>query len=336
MSEISRFVRSASLYGYPELAASLGLNADAMLRRVGLAPQALNEADTPISADRVRQLLELSAETSGKEDFGLRLAAGRRLSNLGPISVVLREEPTALAALETLQRYLWLINASLRIQIDCYPHLVMIREELIANHADVMRQSVELAVGVMYRVLREILGPSWTPRRVCFAHRSPKELDRHTAFFGKSLEFSAEFNGIVCARTDLEARLPNTDANSARQVRTSLDKALALSQTSAGDPIRQLVAALLPLGRCTADQVASHLGMDRRTVHRKLAQDGETFRSVLHAVRMEFAIRQLRDSDHSITEVAQLLGFSGASAFAHWFKKEIGLSAAAWRKREND
>ncbi len=335
MSGISRLVRSATLYGYPELAASLGLNAHTMLRQVGLSPQVLLSADTPIPVDRVRQLLELSAQTCGKEDFGLRLAAGRRLSNLGHISVVLREEPSAIAALEVLRRYLRLINASLLLQIDYYPDVIVIREDIMVDHAAPVRQSVELAVGVMYRFLKEIVGPAWTPRRVCFAHRAPKDTSRHTAFLGKSIEFGAEFNGIACYRAELEAPLPNTDAGAAQQVRNSLEKALALSPASVSEPIRQLVAALLPMGRCTADQVARHLGVDRRTVHRLLAKDGESFRGLHHAVRVEYAIRQLRDSDHTITEVAHLLGFSGASAFAHWFKNQFGQSAAQWRAAAN-
>ncbi|MFM6992808.1 MAG: AraC family transcriptional regulator, partial [Rhodoferax sp.] len=184
MLGISRLVRSASLYGYPELAVSLGLNPEAMLRRVGLAPHALDEADTPIPVDRVRQLLEVSAEASGTEDFGLRLSASRRLSNLGPISIVLREEPTGLAALETLGRYLRLINASLRTQIDYFPEVIVIREDIVVDGAAPMRQSVELAVGVMHRILKEILGASWTPRRVCFAHRPPRNTGTYTAALG--------------------------------------------------------------------------------------------------------------------------------------------------------
>jgi AraC-like DNA-binding protein len=52
----------------------------------------------------------------------------------------------------------------------------------------------------------------------------------------------------------------------------------------------------------------------------------------MRAVRREFAVRQLLDSDRGGAEIAPLLGFSGASAFAHWFRAEFGCSAGTWRR----
>ena len=106
-------IRSASLKGYVELARALRINPEAMMRKAGLSPRCLNDPETPISVIAVRELLESSAKAANVEDFGLQLARGRRLANLGPISIVLREEPTARQALDALSRYLRLLNASL-------------------------------------------------------------------------------------------------------------------------------------------------------------------------------------------------------------------------------
>jgi AraC-like DNA-binding protein len=325
-------VRSASLKGYPELAGALGLDAALMMRRAGLPRRCLDDPETQISADAVRQLLESSALASGAEDFGLRLASRRHLSNLGPISLVLREEPTGLQALETLCRYLRLLNASLLTRIEPAGDKVLIREEVLSERAAPARQAIELAVGVMFRILRDLLGSQWRPRRVCFAHRPPREARTHHELFGANLEFTAEFNGIVCEARDLNQQLPRTDPDMARYARDFLDKAMARQQEGSLLTIRQLVGVLLPGGRCTADQVAQHLGVDRRTMHRRLSAEGETFSSVLCAVRREFAQRQLADGDRSVADVAQLLGFSGSSAFAHWFRAEFGCNVGAWRR----
>ena len=94
-------LRSASLMGFDELARAGGLNPDAMLRQAGLNPRHLADPDTPISALGVCQLLEASAAASGIEDFGLRLASTRKLSNLGPLSAVMREAQTAREAIDT-------------------------------------------------------------------------------------------------------------------------------------------------------------------------------------------------------------------------------------------
>lgn len=332
MPALPQLVRSASLSGYVELAQSLGLDAHAMLRRAGLSRRSLDDPETPISAAAVRQLLESSAEAADIEDFGLRLASRRHLSNLGPISLVLREEPTGLQALESLCRYLRLLNASLLTRIEQSPALIVVREEFLLDQTAPTRQAMELAVGVMFRILRELLGPQWQPRRVCFSHRAPRDMATHRAFLGPNVEFNCEFNGIVCARADLEARLPRTDPDMARYARQFLDKALARTRVDTRETVRQLIGALLPGGRCTADQVAQHLGVDRRTIHRRLEAEGESFSSLLQSVRREFAIRQIRDADRPLAEVAELLGFSAPSAFAHWFRRAFGCSVSAWRR----
>lgn len=324
-------IRSASLSGYVELATQCGLDATAMLRAQGLSLRMLAQPEVPIRVAAARRLLEASAQAAGVDDFGLRLAVRRRLSNLGPISIVLRAEPTARAALGTLSRYLRLLNASLITRIEDHGALVIIREDLLVESGETVRQSMELAVGVMVRILVELLGTSWRPRSVCFAHRAPRDPSAHHALFGPMVTFDAPFNGVVCAAADLSAPLPEVDTGMAPFARAYLDQALSRQSSRSVDRARELVAALLPGGRCTAEQVAQHLGMDRRTLHRHLVVDGTTFTGLLKAVRREFAARQVLDSDRPLAELAELLGFSGASAFAFWFRRQFGCTVLQWR-----
>ena len=332
MPQSAHVIRSASLNGYVELARSLGLNPQAMMRKAGLSVRCLDEPDTPISVYAAQHLLEASAEAAGVEDFGLQLAHNRRMANLGPLSIVLREEPTARAALDTLVRYLRLLNASLLTHIEDHADVVIIREEFLTERAGSIRQSIELAVGVMYRILVELLGPTWKPRQVCFSHRPPKDLATHRTHFGRNLEFNSSFNGIVCSARDLTARLPTVETGMALYARRFLDEALSNTRSNTSDAARQLIMALLPGGRCTADQVAQHLGMDRRTLHRHLQTQGTSFTALMQLVRSEFIVRQIRDSDRPMAELAELLGFSGSSAFAYWFRVHFGCTVSQWRR----
>jgi AraC-like DNA-binding protein len=304
-----------------------------MMREAGLDPRCLDDPETPISVAAARQLLESSATAAGADDFGLRLARDRHISNLGPISIVLREEPTARQALDTLSRYLRLLNASLLTLIEDIDDLVIIREDILLEGAPSVRQSIELAIGVMFRILLELLGPAWRPRRVCFMHRPPADMAIHRALFGSSIEFNSSFNGIVCSASDLAARLPVHTSGMSPYARRFLDQALSGMRGNSVDSARQLIAALLPGGRCTADQVAQHLGVDRRTLHRHLQSQGTSFSMLLKSIRGEFARRQIRDSDRSLAELSELLGFSGPSAFAYWFRQQFGCTVSQWRAR---
>jgi AraC-like DNA-binding protein len=333
---VSSLVRGATLSQYAEVARSVGLEPLEMLRSAGLSPSCLREPDAMIPADAVRRLLELSADTAGVEDFGLRMAETRHLSNLGPIGLVIREEPTLRRALASLARYMRLHNEALFVHVEQGDGIVVIREEVLVAEPGAMRQTNELAVGALYRMLRELLGPSWEPLRVCFSHGAPASLVSHLRVFGRFVQFGRDFNGIVCAARDLDARLPAADPVMARYARQYVESMFAQPNMTTGAKVKQLVLVLLSTGRCSVEQVARQLGVDRRSVHRQLAREGETFTSILGAVRASLAARYLEGGERSVAEVAELLGFSAQSAFARWFRGRFGSSVTAWRKRGVD
>ncbi|MEJ8827233.1 AraC family transcriptional regulator [Variovorax humicola] len=333
MKHFGRLMRSVSLSGYVELVKSLGRDPHAFLRTVGLQAKLLDDPETLIPGDAVRELLEITARATRTEDFALRLAAQRKLSSLGPISLVLKEEPTPRAALDTLCRYLKLVNASLITRVEDTGSVVVIREDLLATPGLPMRQSMELAIGILFRILGELIGPQWRPFQVCFTHRPPADVSGHRAFFGRNVKFNHDFNGLVCTAADLQRPRASADRGATRFAQEYLDAALKERGESAHETCREMILALLPGGVCTAQEVARHLRVDRRTLHRKLDAEGCTFSGVLDQVRSDLAKRHLRDSDLPLGEVAELLGFSGPSSFSHWFRRQFGCSASQWSRQ---
>ncbi|MGR4871304.1 AraC family transcriptional regulator [Variovorax sp. LARHSF232] len=333
MKHLGRLIRSASLSGYVDLVKSLGRDPATFMRAVGLSAKLLDDPETLIPGDAVRELLEITARATHAEDLALRLAAQRKLSNLGPISLVLKEEPTPRAALDTLCRYLKLVNASLITRIEDTGKVVIIREDLLPSPGLPMRQSMELAIGIMFRILGELIGPQWRPLQVCFTHRPPADVSAHQAFFGRIVKFNQEFNGLVCVAEDLAKPRNFEDQGVAHFAREYLEAALRNRHESARGTCRELMLALLPGGICTAQELARHLRVDRRTLHRRLDAEGLSFSTLLDEVRTELATRHLRDSDLPLGEVAELLGFSGPSSFSHWFRVNFGCSASQWRSQ---
>ncbi|MBM3361683.1 MAG: AraC family transcriptional regulator [Betaproteobacteria bacterium] len=332
LGERPRLMRSASLINYVELVRSLGRDPDPFLRVVGLAAKDLADPEALIPRDAARELLEITARATRTEDFALRLAAQRKLSTLGPISLVLREEATARQAIDTLCRYLKLVNASLILAVEDTPDRVIIREDLLPSPGLSMRQSVELAVGTLHRMLIDLVEPHWRPLDICFTHRAPLRPEAHRAFFGRHPRFNQEFNGLICSAADLAKPRPLNDEGAAALVRKYLEAALRSQSESLQDLTVQIIQALLPGGDCSADEVARHLQMDRRTLHRHLALEGLSYSGLLDRVRQDLVKRHLGESDLPLGEIAGLLGFGGLSSFSHWFRARMGCSASQWAR----
>ena len=113
----------------------------------------------------------------------------------------------------------------------------------------------------------------------------------------------------------------------ARYARQMLDAAQPPTDRNLVAQTRDLIVLLLGTGRCSIDLVAQHLGIDRRTVHRRLADEGETYSSILDSVRRELAARYVKNPNRPLAEVSSLLGFSAPSGFARWYRRQFKSTA---------
>ena len=324
-------IRSASLTNYPEVARKCGLDPARMLREFGFPARCLEDPEAVVPIDAVRELLEASAERSGVEGFGLLMAETRRLSSLGPLGLLIREQPTPRLALQAFVEYGRRLNDSLHLTIEEAADVVVLRELLVIGHGGSVRQATELAIGVAFRTLQNLLGRDWRPRRICFAHDPPADRTIHDRIFGRSVEFGHDFNGIVCALADLARPNVQADPELARLAERMLEgQRAARAHGDIAGQVRSLVITLLGTGACTIDRAAQHLGVDRRTIHRRLAKEGETFSGIVDAVRRELAQRYLADK-RSLAEIAMLLGFSASSGFSHGYRRQSAAPPSSRR-----
>ena len=318
-------VRSASLTHFAPVAAACGLDARALVAEVGLPPRCLQDPDLKVPSSTVGRLLELAAQRGREPAFALRMVESRRLSNLGPLALLVRDQPTLRSALEALVRHIHLHNEALAVQVSQHGDRVVIREELLGEGAARWHQAAELALGVTYRVLAIFMGAPWRARQVCFAHPAPRSGVVHRRVFGERLAFAQEFNGIVCDASDLDAPNPAADPVMARYAQRLLSADAGRVQRSA-DRVRQLIVMLMPHGHCRVELVAQHLGVDRRTVARHLRAEGTHFGALVDGVRTELLARY-RQGARPLAEVSALLGFSAPSAFSRWHRQRFGTAA---------
>ena len=327
-----RFIRSACLTDYVPVARSFGLDPYRLLKEAGLDRSCLIDPEIKIPVGEVCRLLENSARAARSEDFGLRMSEPRRLSDLGPLALAMRDAGTLREALQSAM--------PLRVPAHRQRPLVPKGDGQPGAAGDraIGRGNPPVAAG------HGAGGRCFSPRYPATARQLREQLaglvsaqppqmniSRHYRVFGPQVEFGHSATGLLFARRDLDRPLPGADPVMARHVKRYLDPMLARSHGTVSDRVRQLVYEQLSTGRCAAEQAANSLGMDRRTLHRHLGRFGETFSSIVDEVRSDLAPRYLEERRRSLNEVAFLLGFSAPSAFSRWFRGRFGCTPRAWR-----
>lgn len=324
-------VRAAALTGFSALARSYGLAPAALLRAAGLPADAERDPDRRLPSRAINKMFELAAELAGADDFGLRLSELRGFSNLGPVTLLARDEPDIRSALAMFISYLPLHNEALAIDLSERDGLAILA--CIIGGEGPKVQATDVAVAMLYRILRQLLGTGWCAQGVYLERQRPVRLGPFERAFNARVFFGQDFSGIAFPASDLDH--PNLLAEEAlrpytAQLRASL---LELSDLSLTERIRRLLRAMLAGRRCNAPVVAARLGLSRRTMERRLATEGTTFHTLLDEVRGEVARGQLSGTSRSNAEIAELLGFASSAAFTAWFAAQHDLPPQAWRKQ---
>ncbi|MEY2633803.1 MAG: hypothetical protein RIR00_2457 [Pseudomonadota bacterium] len=94
--------------------------------------------------------------------------------------------------------------------------------------------------------------------------------------------------------------------------------------------VRDTLRAALPqnLGQ---DEVADRLFLSSRSLHRRLAEEGSSFRAIKDALRRDIALSRLAKTRQPIASLASDLGYADTSAFYRAFVEWTGVSPAQYR-----
>jgi AraC-like DNA-binding protein len=187
----------------------------------------------------------------------------------------------------------------------------------------------------MFKILQQLIGANWKPLRISFNHACADEGVGHQDFFGCPVRFNEAYSAIICRSEDLLSVNRSSRLGLATYARSYLEQTLQHDHHSPSQSVRQLIELLLPSGKCSASQIAELLSVDRRTLQRYLLTEGKTYSILLNEVRQAFVQTHLQANDKSLTEMTKLLGFSGQSAFGHWFRINFGMSVTSWMNQED-
>lgn len=190
----------------------------------------------------------------------------------------------------------------------------------------------EISLLTIFGILTWLAGQRLPVLEAAFACPKPRHQADLRALLPGQLKFEAAQSSLSLAPALRDWPVRRAVRELARFVRQApgslMDAVLTPGQT--GLLARHALRSSLP-GGCTLETVAARLAMSPRTLHRKLALEGESFQAIKDQVRRDWAVQALTRSHTPLKQIAADLGFADQAAFQRAFAQWTGRTPGSLR-----
>ena len=305
---------------------SAGVSAGPLLSKAGLT---LDQIRDPARRIRVRdqiRFLNLASRALKEEFLGFDLALHVDFRELGLLYYVLSSSANLKDALERAARYSRIVNEGIHPELVTRKyHGISVRYVGVSRHLD--RHQIEFWMVALVRICRKLTGLRIVPHSVRFVHVRESAPPSIGSLLGDNVEFGAPVDEIIFASNLEQIPVIGADPYLNQLLVKYCEEALADEPAKAGSfrsSVENAIVPLLPHGKAEVGEIASRLGVSRRTLARRLALEGLSFSELLEDLKLHLARRYLADEYLSISQIAWLLGYQEIGAFSRAFKRWTG------------
>jgi AraC-like DNA-binding protein len=305
-----------------------GAATDRLLDRHNLSLEMVLRGSGKITKFQGYQFLQDSARREGIGNLGYRVGEITGLGAVGGFlgsvhrAATLKDAVNTLAAqfsfwigdnqlwLESDGEDVWLFNSS----PDGLQHL---RD--VANQCGIM---------LLVALVREAAGAHWRPDRIRIGTRPSLMHESFEALHDSKVEFTPDLIGVRFPARFLS--LPISNRGSGDRPAVPVEPA-ADSFGIALEAVLQSQIQFRPPP--TVAQAAAIAGVSRRTLHRRLGEDGLSFQALIDRVRFKLARDRLLNEPGITTQIlAKELHFGSASSFVRAFRRIAGITPGVFAR----
>ena len=322
--------------GWKALLKDLGMVPEHVLRRASLPADLLSRGEQLLSTSEYCRFWQAMEEESPEPVFGLRIVEYLSVESFDPPLFAALCSANMMQAVQRLAKYKQLM-APMALEIGIVEGGAL---RLTPRWLDAQGEvPYSLQVAELAFFVRLIQLATREPVKACHLTlpRAPtsSQSKRYQAFFGVAVSVDPS---PAITFTAKDALRPFLTVNEGMWHLFEPDLRRRLSELSdtatTAERVCALLLELLPSSVATIDEVASRLAMSRRTLQRRLEDEGENFRALLNGTRERLARHYLQHTALSSGEIAFLLGFEDPNSFYRAFHDWTGQTPERIRQAE--
>lgn len=335
-------ISGAALNQYLVSARAAGVDPARGLIHAGIDPALAEDPEARISGERFEAMLIWLIETSRDPLFGLHTSQFVQPGSYSVMGYIAMSASTIFEALSKVALYEKLVGDMGVTETVMRDNLVEVRWICRHQKQPARRHLIENVLGSWVLYTRWLAdNPSLSPELVLLEHPAPENrrlLEDYRRIFGCEVRFNQPWSALVSHPDVLQHRLRQPDP----QLHSTLEAHAARKlqslgiETTLAQKVRNRILASLNERLPRKEQVAEDLGLNVRTMHRRLQEEATSWQDILDNLRQELARGYLRDTGMTQMEIAEKLGYSDIRSFQRSFKRHHGMTPGEYREQGGD
>ena len=322
------------LLGVHEAADELGIDLGPSLHKANIEPSQLSLGDQFVPVENINRFFNDVAERAECGFFGFLVATKQPPNRFARVGQLVKFAGTLGVAIEDALRFSLLNSEYSAWYLEQDAQYAALVRKTHIRLPESTRQLTTLAITLVYKALHALSAGKLNFVQIHFTTSAPKNRSRMEAYFGVPVLFNQVHNAIVFDRRDLQLTIPTADAQVYDLIKQQLE-AIAQAQTGKQTLEDQVVHEIKRSLGSRYDNlifVSERLSIHPRKLQRALAASGTSFQNLLKNIKIETAMEYLQQSDISVSELSDFLGYQNVSAFSRAFKRDVGMPPDTWKQ----
>jgi AraC-like DNA-binding protein len=328
-------IQAAAAAGVLEYTARAGGDVRWVVSQAELTLDDLARPENRLPLPKFVTLIEAASASTADDCFGLHLGQTCPLKDNGLPGYLATFAPTVGQALASFARYYYLLGEATDVRFERHGSSACFSYRVVDPRSWPRRQDAEQVITMIVHLLRAWTDAAWAPSSVCFEHSAPKQDAELERILGCRVFFDRGSNMVQFDVALTEQKNPGADERLFHLLSWFAETVLADASHKLAfrDQVLARIDACCHLGNASIHSVAGSLGMEPRTLQRRLQAQGCSFRDLHEGYQRRQALELVGTSELRYEEIAHRLGYANLNSFIRAFRRWTDMTPARFRQR---
>lgn len=256
------------------------------------------------------------------------------LTIVGPLGLLIMASGTLGDALAAVEKYAGVLFPAYALRVESIKDEVHVVVSRLSDFGEVDDLLTEIVLG-MFAQFQPFLAAPFQGVEVRFRHQAsassfaPANNMIHAVHFGALVDEIVFPKRMLGIKTLTGSRLLQVEVTRALDQMARQDQ----SRQAFSQQVRRAIRELMDTGKTLhGDALAERMQLSRRTLSRRLEEEGSTLAGLMSEVRLSLADTLLLTTALPLVDIARRAGFTEVTNFSRAFKRQYGCTPSERRK----